>query len=252
MQNLAGLSPVVLGLFAATIGLLLFGVLGSGLARFGLAWWQASLVLFASLAGSPINIPLGVVQSQPSSFVGRHSHYLATHAFATPSTTVAINVGGAVIPIIICIYLILRFPRAIPIALAATVAVAAIVHMVAQPIAGVGIETPALLPPVVAAGATLLLSAVFGSGPQNRFACAYISGTLGTLIGADILNLGVVSSLGGGTASIGGAGTFDGVFLSGLLAVMLLLDPFSNRPPAANAEPSAPPDDGAQTLAFSH
>ena len=50
---------------------------------------------------------------------------------------------------------------------------------------------------------------------------AYIAGSLGTLIGADLSNLGQVRGLGAPVASIGGAGTFDGIFLTGILAVML-------------------------------
>ncbi len=50
---------------------------------------------------------------------------------------------------------------------------------------------------------------------------AYISGVLGTLIGADLTNIGKIGSLGTPYASIGGAGTFDGIFLSGILAVLL-------------------------------
>jgi uncharacterized membrane protein len=44
---------------------------------------------------------------------------------------------------------------------------------------------------------------------------------LGTLIGADLSNLGVIPQLGAPIASIGGAGTFDGVFLSGIIAALL-------------------------------
>jgi len=50
---------------------------------------------------------------------------------------------------------------------------------------------------------------------------AYCSGTIGTLIGADIMNLRRVNRIGAGTVSIGGAGTFDGIFLSGIVAVLL-------------------------------
>ena len=50
---------------------------------------------------------------------------------------------------------------------------------------------------------------------------AYIAGSLGTLIGADLSNLGRVRGLGAPVASIGGAGTFDGIFLTGILAVLL-------------------------------
>jgi uncharacterized membrane protein len=50
---------------------------------------------------------------------------------------------------------------------------------------------------------------------------AYMGGVLGTLIGADLNNLGRVADLGAPVVSIGGAGTFDGVFLTGILAVLL-------------------------------
>jgi uncharacterized membrane protein len=48
-----------------------------------------------------------------------------------------------------------------------------------------------------------------------------------TLIGADLLNLDAVRGLGAPVASIGGAGTFDGIFLTGIMAV--LLASFSRR-----------------------
>ena len=50
---------------------------------------------------------------------------------------------------------------------------------------------------------------------------AYIGGSLGTLIGADLLNLGNIRGLGAPVASIGGAGTFDGIFLIGIVAVLI-------------------------------
>jgi uncharacterized membrane protein len=59
-------------------------------------------------------------------------------------------------------------------------------------------------------------------GPAGRRAgpLAYISGSLGTLIGGDVLNLNKIQGLGAPIASIGGAGTFDGIFIIGLLAVL--------------------------------
>lgn len=52
-------------------------------------------------------------------------------------------------------------------------------------------------------------------------ALAYISGTLGVLLGADLLKLWRVARLGAPVLSVGGAGTFDGIFLTGVLAVLL-------------------------------
>jgi uncharacterized membrane protein len=65
---------------------------------------------------------------------------------------------------------------------------------------------------------------------------AYISGSLGTLIGADLLNLDKVQGLGAPIASIGGAGTFDGIFLTGIMAVLI----------ASIFAPSGRPDDRAR------
>ena len=55
---------------------------------------------------------------------------------------------------------------------------------------------------------------------------------MGTLIGADLLNLDKISGLGAPVASIGGAGTFDGIFLTGILAVLLagIASPSRPRP----------------------
>ena len=41
------------------------------------------------------------------------------------------------------------------------------------------------------------------------------------LIGADLFNLGQIQGLGALVASIGGAGTVDGIFITGILAVLL-------------------------------
>ena len=69
---------------------------------------------------------------------------------------------------------------------------------------------PALITAVVA----LVLSR------ENAAPLAYIAGSLGTLIGADLTNLDKVRGLGAPVASIGGA-VFDGIFLTGMLAVLL-------------------------------
>jgi uncharacterized membrane protein len=79
----------------------------------------------------------------------------------------------------------------------------------------VGIAVPVLVPAVVA----LVIALIFSW--KHAPALAYIVSTLGTLIGADLTNLGKLQGLGAPVASIGGAGTFDGIFLTGILAVLL-------------------------------
>jgi uncharacterized membrane protein len=88
-------------------------------------------------------------------------------------------------------------------------------HWLAHPEPGLGIAEPVFAPPIAAAIAALLLSR------HQAAPLAYIGGSLGTLIGADLSNLDKVQGLGAPVASIGGAGTFDGIFLSGVLAVLL-------------------------------
>jgi uncharacterized membrane protein len=48
---------------------------------------------------------------------------------------------------------------------------------------------------------------------------AYIAGVAGPLIGVDLLHLKGIEQSTVGMASIGGAGTFDGIVLSGIVAV---------------------------------
>ena len=131
------------------------------------------------------------------------------------TTIITVNVGGALILIFVSIYLLLKQPSAALYALAGGVIVSLVSHAVARPVKGVGIAMPPFVAPLVAA----LLAYLLPSGAPKMV--AYVSGVLGTLIGADLSNLRVIPELGAPVASIGGAGTFDGVFLSGIIAVLL-------------------------------
>ena len=126
----------------------------------------------------------------------------------------AVNVGGAVIPSVMSAYLLLK--HQLWAKGAAAVAIVAIAcNWMAEPVPGMGIALPIFVPAAVTTIAALILSR------EHAAQLAYIGGTLGTLIGADLLNLGKISGLGTPIASIGGAGTFDGIFLIGILAVLL-------------------------------
>jgi uncharacterized membrane protein len=95
-----------------------------------------------------------------------------------------------------------------------------VVHRTARPVPGLGIATPMFIPPMVAALAAWVLAGLFDGG-QYVSTIAYVSGVMGTLVGADLMNLSELGDLGAPVASIGGAGTFDGVFLTGIVAVLL-------------------------------
>jgi len=200
-------------------GLIQFGLVNIAFDRLGLSTESAYLLLMCTLAGSLVNLPLFTLNADPGAppvmppRIGRWP-LLRLPPF-TGKTVVAINVGGAVVPVAFSFYLIAhttlsRWDIAI-----AVLSVAAIANMISRPIPGIGIGIPMLIAPVAAALIATMLD------PQQRAPLAYIGGTLGVLVGADLMRLQDIRRLGVPFASIGGGGSFDGVFLSGMLAVLL-------------------------------
>ena len=131
-----------------------------------------------------------------------------------PGTVLAVNLGGAIIPVILSLYLIFKSGEFFNFFLA-TVIVTVVVHQMARPVPGIGIVVPTVIPPLITAAVALLLSR------WHAPAVAYVAGSIGTLVGADLLNLKRVTGMGAPIASIGGAGKFDGIFLTGVAAMLL-------------------------------
>ncbi|HEY2524205.1 MAG TPA: DUF1614 domain-containing protein [Candidatus Binataceae bacterium] len=209
---------------AVLFAMLEIGAIDYAFNALGLPPHAAFWALMVSLLGSYINIPITRIESGDEPPPGDVVSYFGVryrvpaHLAAARSTVVAINVGGAIVPLCICAWILAADPAVFVRAVLGTAAVTAIVHRAARPIPGVGIATPMFIPPIVAALFGMLLG---GGVAHHADAIAYISGVLGTLIGADLLNLGKLSELGAPVASIGGAGTFDGIFLTGIVAVLL-------------------------------
>ncbi len=214
------------------LGALFLGVILSAFMKIGFSAGDALLILLLSLVGSSINIPLAKLKSDAPAVTDSYvrffgvSYRVPIRRLTRNETILAVNVGGAIIPILISAYLLTQFPSSALMAGAGVLIVALVTHAVAKPIRGIGIATPALVPPLTAAVAAFFLPSIIHnpgiSIEQGRFITAYAGGVLGTLIGADILNLGKIRDLGAPVASIGGAGTFDGIFLSGFIALLLV------------------------------
>jgi uncharacterized membrane protein len=206
-------------LVVAFVVLLVFvqvGILRYAYMRIGLSAGAAMAVLFASLIGSYFNIPVAGLSDHPVISYQIVTYYGMDYEVPVVEspTVIAVNVGGAIVPGLVSLYLLVRnrlWVRA-PIAVAL---VAAISHALARPVPGLGVALPVFVPAISTAVVALLLS--------RRYAAplAYIGGSIGTLVGADLLNLGKVGELGASVASIGGAGTFDGIFVTGILAVLI-------------------------------
>jgi uncharacterized membrane protein len=186
----------------------------------------AIFLLFATLVGSIFNIP--VAELPPERVISNDVIHFFGMRYKVPGVThwsrtvIAVNVGGAVIPTLMSAYLLIKRELWVK-GLFATAVVTLVIHWMTTPVPGLGIAVPVFVPVLVTAVVALLLSR------EDAPPLAYIAGGLGTLIGADLTNLDKVRGLGAPVASIGGAGTFDGIFLTGILAV-LFASFFTRRP----------------------
>lgn len=215
-------SPLHLLLFLFVLGFLVAivftGVMTITFEKLGLSAHSAFTLLLASLLGSAINLPLFSVKADPPppdvQQLMRGLLRLPPQKF-TGRTIVAVNLGGCLIPLSFSVYLVVHNPLGFGQVALGIALVAAVCYLFSRPLPGQGIGVPIFVAPVTAALVAILL------GGEQSPSLAYVAGTMGVLAGADLLRLGDVRKLGTPMASIGGAGTFDGIFITGVLAVLL-------------------------------
>ncbi|HJJ43067.1 MAG TPA: DUF1614 domain-containing protein [Methanocorpusculum sp.] len=229
--------------------LLFFGLIGAALGNLGFGFWMIVLLIIAIIIGSFINIPLGNLKPKvqkekeeptPRKPTGQYAPSMYDKMYRTErfepepyiagvenqGTRLSINVGGAVIPILISVYIIFmgasgnisQDPLYLIKMFSALVITTVCVYLAAKPVKGIGIATPFFVGPVVTLAAALILGGGFGLPAAG---IAYVAGTLGTLIGADLLHLKDVPKKQTPMLSIGGAGTFDGIFLTGIITALI-------------------------------
>lgn len=179
-------------------------------AKLGLSPLAAMFFLWFSLLGGMVNIPV----SRRRVMVRPRPFYFFYYPPQVMDQVLCINLGGAVIPITFSAFLLLTRAPLLP-SLIGIAAVAAVAKLLARPVPGVGISLPAFIPPLVAAAVAII------AGGEAAAPVGYVSGSIGTLVGADLLNLRAIRSLGAQVVSIGGAGVFDGIFLVGIVASFL-------------------------------
>ncbi len=184
----------------------------------------AVILVIAIFVGGLINIPIKStthtrrVVVHPLAVFGL-SDLWPELQYACQETVIAVNVGGCLIPAARALYelayLALLSPpplAAVAIGCAANILVC---YQIARPMPGIGIIMPGVISPIVAAGLALVLA------PDMPAPIAFVSGVMGPLVGADLLHLKDIETGEVGVASIGGAGTFDGIILSGIVAAYL-------------------------------
>jgi uncharacterized membrane protein len=191
--------------------------------KLGLSPRSALLLMLWALLVSGINIPLGTVSGKlvtapaPDTPVWNRIHYPVTPP-GTGRTIIAVNLGGCIIPVGIVLHLLVQqlvAPLDLLDLLLALPVISVFCYLFSRPVPGIGIVMPVLLAPLVTVLVAMSLE------PQNAAPLAFASGVLGVLVGADLLRLRDIRNMGVPIAAIGGAGTFDGVFLTGIIAVLL-------------------------------
>jgi uncharacterized membrane protein len=225
-----GCLTLALAMFALCLTpFFLVDVMLAALERLHLTPQLAVLMLTGIVLGSLVNIPVYRIERDEEQIidvaaafgVGRWIPYFRR---VRRDTIIAVNLGGCVIRSALAAWEVLHILRVggWPLAVLAIVATAnvAACYRVAWPVPGVGIAMPGFISPVVTVGLSwlLLMPSEFDS---VRAPTAFIAGVVGPLIGADLLHLKDITKISAGIASIGGAGTFDGIVLSGILAALL-------------------------------
>jgi len=214
--------PVVIALIFLLSLLVVFiqlGLISITLAKLGLSPGSAATLLLLSVSGSLINLPLFKIDAEQATTPHIPPRLLSLLRQRLPpftgKTTIAINVGGCLVPVVFSLFLLQHNPLPLTDVFLAIMIVSTISYFASRPIPGIGIGMPFLVAPLLAAAVALLIN------PQLSAPLAYICGTLGVLIGADLFRLKDIRSMGTPLAAIGGAGTFDGIFITGIVAVLL-------------------------------
>ncbi len=202
--------------FAAMLQVHLFEI---AFAKLGLAPEVTLFLLIGTLLGSGINLPVySLITKQTGHLVmspDRKPVWEIFQPVREGKVVIAVNVGGCLIPVGLCLYFIsLQLIDPVKMMLA-IVAITTLSYKFSRLIPGMGVGMPIFLAPLASALLALVLD------PQHAAHLAYISGVLGVLIGADILRLNSIAGLGTPVAAIGGAGTFDGIFMTGIIAALL-------------------------------
>jgi len=189
-------------------------IVTAGFAQLGISPGVTLFVLFLILIGSSIDIPLTkkkIIKTKDSYFFGLFSKPVAE------INCIAVNLGGTIIPIILSFYFVFQVyinGFSLVKVLISTLLMVLVTKHYSKIVPGKGITLPVFIPPLFSAIFSLVLI------PHFAAPSAFISGVLGTLIGADLLNLKKIRKL-EGFLSIGGAGVFDGIFLTGIVSALM-------------------------------
>jgi uncharacterized membrane protein len=218
---------LLLVLVILLIPLLILGMIGAAFTRLGFSWIAAVAVILFMLLGSFVNIPVYRIRRDVIRVAHDDAHASGNGALWAPrevwDTTISVNLGGAVIPVCISLFLLYRAILITGTSLFVPVCtgillVALIAFVSTRLVTGIGLRVPLIIPGLTALFTGLLF---FSGTGLSAAVTAFAGGTLGTLIGGNIAQLFRIRDLDVPDVSIGGAGTFGAVFLCCLLPALI-------------------------------
>jgi len=226
----AGLASILmLLLYVIVMPILIADVMIIALEKMGFDLMHALIIVLAIFIGSLFNIPLKRYPATGTAVL--HTENLYGLAKWFPQQTkqaidrvIAVNAGGCVVPCLVVFYEIFRMSSNLTLLLALSGVVilnVGICYRFSRVVPDKGVMMPALLPGLVAAFFSIVVTLSYPPAEHFTPAIAYCAGVMGPLIGADLIRIRSISQLGSGVASIGGAGTFDGIVISGFIALLV-------------------------------
>ncbi|NMB79221.1 MAG: DUF1614 domain-containing protein [Methanomicrobiales archaeon] len=230
-QTVGALSVVALIILVVVIILLIpllfLGLIGAAFTRLGFSWISALAMVLLILLGSAVNIPVYTIKRDmiriDSGGEGFGDSFVQRSARGVWETVVSINVGGAILPVCVAAYLLYT---ALPLTgnsiflplFAGILIVAVFTGVSTRALPGIGLQVPILMPALVALLVALLLA---GGAGIPAAVSAFVSGTIGVLVGGNISQIPKIRDLELPAWSIGGTGTFGSVLICCILPALL-------------------------------
>ena len=188
----------------------------------GLSVFESVALYMTILVGGVVNLPVFEFKSRRDS-EQRYVSYLGMK-YPLPvwhghNTVVYINLGGCIFMLLASAYFVLSLQ---PLTVLLSIAIVSMgIFLLSKPSRSVGYYVPALVPPLLSLGVALLGLSLYGGGLYNCARLAFVSGVIGTILGTMLHNVLRLQKLSASSINAGGFGTFDGIFLTGVLSTIV-------------------------------
>jgi uncharacterized membrane protein len=223
---------IICVVFILTVPFLLYNGVEDALQELKINKEISILIIICIFAGGLLELPIGrirqeeVVEAVPFRLFGLN-RILPRLTKRKPYTEVAVNAGGCIIPVGVVLYEIVRLFMIVQMDLQVQTTMACMIlavginviicYLAAKPIQNIGITLNPFVPGIVAVVCGILAMSI----KCKPVPIAFAAGVLGPVIGADLLHLKDAKQTETGIVSIGGAGTFDSIVISCLIATLL-------------------------------